>query len=208
MEQRVTFAHVRVGTLNPPKLEAVRRAMTAYQPAVSIEGVAVDSGVSEQPVGFAEIVRGARNRARAAAASGDCDLAVGIEDGLVALTDVEGAPVLNVGCAIVTDGRREGLGTSSGFAYPPECAELAISQREPIGDLFDTHWRRHYPQGPAGGSGTSALSGGNVGKLSLGVLERSEYGRHAVLCALVPFLHPEMYRELPAFAAAAQGDSR
>ena len=35
---------------------------------------------------------------------------------------------------------------------------------------------------------------GNVGKLTLGVLTRSEYARHAVLCALIAFLHPDLYR--------------
>jgi len=203
----VAFRRVRVGTMNPPKLEAVRRALTAYQPAVSVEGVAVDSGVPEQPVGFEEIVRGARNRARAAAASGDCDLAVGIEDGLVRLAEVQGAPVLNVGCAIVSDGEREGLGTSSGFSYPPECVEAATTRRDPIGDVFDRYWRIHHPRDAEQTAEPSALSGGNVGKLSLGVLERSEYARHAVLCALVPFLHPSMYRE-PAALAPAVGASR
>jgi non-canonical (house-cleaning) NTP pyrophosphatase len=34
---------------------------------------------------------------------------------------------------------------------------------------------------------------GNVGKLTLGVLPRSEYTRHAVLCALVALLHGDLY---------------
>jgi len=34
---------------------------------------------------------------------------------------------------------------------------------------------------------------GNVGKLTAGVLPRSEYARHAVLCALVAFLNPDLY---------------
>ena len=72
--------------------------------------VGVESGVPEQPIGWTEIVSGARNRARAAFDSGPCGLAVGIEDGLARL--VEG-PVdevrpadgfFNVGCAWITDG--------------------------------------------------------------------------------------------------------
>jgi non-canonical (house-cleaning) NTP pyrophosphatase len=34
---------------------------------------------------------------------------------------------------------------------------------------------------------------GNVGKLTAGVLTRSEYARHAVLCALVAFVNPDLY---------------
>jgi inosine/xanthosine triphosphatase len=181
----------RVGTTNPPKIEAVRLALSRYSPEVEVEGAAVESGVSEQPVGFPEILRGARNRARAALEMGECDLAVGIEDGLVSLPGVEGMG-LNIGCAIVTDGEREGFGTSSGFGYPQECLLPAMADREPIGELFDQFWRDRRADAPVG-SHPSSLSSGNVGKLSLGVLPRSEYVRHAVLCALIPFLHPDFY---------------
>ena len=58
---------VRVGSINEPKLAAVRSAIGAYAPDAKIEGVAVASGVPEQPVGFEEVIRGARNRAAGAA---------------------------------------------------------------------------------------------------------------------------------------------
>ena len=76
---------VQVGTLSPPKLEAVRAAFAAFAPDVEVAGIDVDSGVAEQPVGYDEIIRGARNRASLAAASSNCDFGVGIEDGLVPL---------------------------------------------------------------------------------------------------------------------------
>jgi inosine/xanthosine triphosphatase len=189
---------VRVGTENGPKLEAVRLAFGAYASQVEVLGSAVDSGVPEQPVGFDEIIEGARNRARAAAETGACELSVGIEDGLVELPGQSGAPPLNMGCAIVTDGAREGLGFSSGFAYPPGCSKPAIEGRQPIGDLFDAYWRSRAKDDPGAPPGPSALSSGNVGKLSLGVLPRSEYARHAVLCALIRFLHPDLYAEAAA----------
>jgi inosine/xanthosine triphosphatase len=198
------LAHVRtvhVGTCNEPKLVAVREALAAYVGGVEVVGHAVDSGVPEQPVGFAEIVDGARNRARAALGRGPCDLAVGIEDGLVALP-AAGDEVLNVGAAVVCDGRREAVGLSSGFAYPPACSARAIAEREPIGALFDALWRERTggrPQAAKRAALPSARSVGNVGKLSLGVLTRAEYGRHAVLCALLRFLHPDLY-----FAPGAQ----
>jgi non-canonical (house-cleaning) NTP pyrophosphatase len=39
----------------------------------------------------------------------------------------------------------------------------------------------------------SALSTGNIGRLSNGVLPRAEYARHGVLCALVAFVQPDLY---------------
>lgn len=196
------IASVRVGSRNEPKLEAVRAALEPYVPGVSVQGVDVESGVPEQPVGWPEIVSGARNRARAALRSGPCDLAVGIEDGLVEIDLGPDAgpgegPVLNVGCAVVADGARESLGLSSGFAYPPDCVAPALSERVPIGDVFDrvfTAYLRDSGQGAApGGSEPSGRGIGNIGRLSLGVLPRSDYGRQAVLCALVRFLHPGLY---------------
>ena len=180
---------VQVGSTNGPKIAAVRAALSAFAGEVEVRGLQVASGVPDQPLGFGEIVGGARNRALAALKAAPCDLAVGIEDGLVEIAGVPGGR-LNVGCAALTDGTRVSIGLSSGFAYPPEVSRTAVAGREPIGELFDTLWaaRRGTPSGPP-----SALGVGNVGRLSLGVLTRAEYARHAVLCALLPFLHPDLY---------------
>lgn len=182
---------VRVGSANEPKIQAVRAALAALAPCAAVEGVAVASGVAEQPVGFEEITAGARNRARAARASGPCDLAVGYEDGLV---EIPGTAEhwFNVGCAAVVGLGGEGIGFSSGFAYPPAWAARAAAERAPIGQLFDAAWRAYRP---ADCSRTpSARAEGNVGKLTAGALLRADYARHAVLCALVSFLHPDLYR--------------
>lgn len=180
---------VRVGSQSAPKLEAVRSALLSYAPTVEVIGHAVDSGVPDQPVGWSEIKLGAYNRAHAALKKGDCELAVGIEDGLVKLEELDGE-VLNVGVALVTDGKRQGFGLSSGFAYPNPCVAPALYDREPIGGVFDGLWASRFGQADGVASSESI---GNIGKLTLGVLGRSEYGRHAVLCALIRFLHPEWY---------------
>ena len=178
---------VRVGSTKEPKLDAVRNAFAPYAPEVAVAGVDVPSGVPEQPVGWEEIVRGARNRARLARDSEPCDLGVGLEDGLVALPDGEGElRHLNVGCAAIAHGERVWLGFSSGFAYPPGCTELAVRDRAPIGSLFDRFWEQRRGE-------AAVRTLGNIGKLTLGVLPRSEYIRHAVLCALVALIHGDLY---------------
>ena len=200
-------SQVRVGTLNRPKLEAVKSALAAYVDGFEIEGVAVDSGVPEQPVGFDEIVAGARTRALAAFASGDCDLSFGIEDGLV-LIDALGGDAVNVGAAVVTDGRHTSVGLSSGFAYPSECGLRAVAEREPVGGLFDVQMDAYEARGPEEPPrAPSAGVEGNIGRLTDGALPRSEYGRHAVLCALVRFLHPGLYRWSPVHDAAQRAPS-
>jgi len=182
---------VRVGSANQPKVEAVRSALRAYAPEVRVEGVEVSSGVPEQPVGWDEIVRGARNRAHRARESAACDLAVGIEDGLVELPGADGTVRhVNVGCAAVADLLHTSIGFSSAFPYPPECTDRAVNGREPIGPLFDALWSARRGDGDSIPSGRTV---GNVGKLTWGVLPRSEYARQAVLCALVAFLNPDLY---------------
>ena len=205
-----------MGTENPAKLAAVRSALAAFSDrseALSIQGASVPSGVPAQPVGWLEIMAGARNRARAALASGPCVLALGIEDGLIELPlpgePIEGGavrprsparpPVFNIGCAWVCDGEREGLGFSSGFAYPTACLGRAFRDREPIGALFDALWRAERgavggpPADRAEANGPSGRRGGNIGQLTQGRLDRSAYGAQAILCALVPFLHADLY---------------
>jgi inosine/xanthosine triphosphatase len=184
---------VRAGSTNPPKLEGIRAALAAFTPGVRVLGVDVPSGVPEQPVGFEEIVEGARGRAREAARSGACELAVGYEDGLVEVP-VHGGGFFNVGCAAVRRGDATWIGFSSGFAYPESCTRPAVAERAPIGGVFDALWRTR--RGDAR-TAPSALSVGNVGKLSAGALTRAEYTRHAVLCALVPLLHPDLYGARP-----------
>lgn len=196
--------NVWVGSANGPKIDAVRAAFAPYAAEARIEGIAVSSGVPEQPVGLDEIVQGARNRAARAAVAGgaSCDLGVGIEDGLLDLNGfgTQGLPVMNVGCAAVTDGERTSVGFSSAFPYPPECARHAVDEREPIGELFDSLWAQTKGNG---GALPSARTTGNIGKLTLGVLPRSDYARHAVLCALVSFLHPDLYAGSPSVESAS-----
>jgi non-canonical (house-cleaning) NTP pyrophosphatase len=141
-------------------------------------------------------------------------MAIGIEDGLVRMSEESPSDdfrdYFNVGCAWVTDGEREGHGFSSGFAYPPGSLAPAIRDQAPIGDLFDALWREERPavpdsknrpesrasDGPKGTPATPAPSGrggGNIGLLTGGSLERADYGSHAVVCALVPFLHSDLY---------------
>ena len=178
---------VRVGSRNTAKLEAVRRGLAPFFAHVDVLGVDAQSGVDPQPLGFAEIIAGARNRARGGHGSGLCDLAAGIEDGLIALPEAE-TGWLNVGCCVLFDGAREGLGFSAGFEYPPDCvAEATRSPRTPIGDAFD---RRFAPRPGARDPGAGA---GNIGRLTEGALTRADYGAQAVTCAWLRFMHRDLY---------------
>lgn len=72
---------VAVGSKNPVKIAAVREAFTKVWPKKHFvfEGVAVSSGVSNQPMSDEESFRGARNRAERAMKQIDADFGVGLE---------------------------------------------------------------------------------------------------------------------------------
>mgnify|MGYP001205399092 CR=1 FL=1 len=194
MRERVL---VRVGSRNTAKLEAVRRGLAPFFAAVEVVACDVASGVDAQPLGFAEIIAGARRRARGAHAAGACDLAAGIEDGLVAVAEIESGWA-NIGACVLFDGAHEALGFTAGFEYPPECVRRATaSPRTPIGDAFDALYRA--PVGLAD-PGTGA---GNIGRLSGGALTRADYGAQAVTCAFVRFLHPDLYASASRVGARA-----
>ena len=178
---------VRVGSRNAAKLEAVRRGLAPFFAQVAIEAADVSSGVDPQPLGWAEIVGGARSRAHGAHRIAACDLAAGIEDGLVEIPETA-TGWANIGCCVLFDGAREAIGFTAGFEYPPECVRRATAtSRTPIGDAFDALYRA-----PAGLADPGTLAG-NIGRLSGGALTRADYGAQAVICAFVRLLHPDLY---------------
>ncbi len=183
---------VLVGSRNAPKIGAVRDAFRRYFRGVRVIGVGVEPGVPSQPIGWREILEGARNRARRAYEAGPCDLGVGYEDGLVPVAGTRTGHV-NFGCCAIFDGRQYALGFSGGFEYPAACTKAASRARTPVGDTFDRIFTRATGLRRPGGR-PSALTIGNVGMLTGGKLTRREYTRHAVLGALIQLRHPQLYR--------------
>jgi len=181
---------VAVGSRNPPKIDAVREAFEGYFEGVEVVGADVTSGVPDQPIGWEEIVAGAMNRAERAFAAAPCDAGVGYEDGLVEVAGTASGHV-NFGCCAIFDGSRHALGFSAGFEYPTLCTEAALSRRIPVGDTFDDVFAR--ATGARAEGAPSALTVGNIGKLTSEHLVRREYTRQAVICALIQLRHPALY---------------
>jgi non-canonical (house-cleaning) NTP pyrophosphatase len=72
-----------VGSTNPVKIAAVMAVLGRSGSEARVRGIAVPSGVRDQPEGDPETIRGATQRARAALEVSDADLGVGIEGGVV-----------------------------------------------------------------------------------------------------------------------------
>jgi inosine/xanthosine triphosphatase len=118
---------VRVATSNRMKIEATKRAFSAFFKNVQVEGVQVPSGVSPQPLSFGEIVRGARSRARGA--FGDCDYSVGIEAGIFRVASVTPVP-FQMTLAAVFDGVRDALGAGPFYEVPERLVREVVKADE------------------------------------------------------------------------------
>jgi inosine/xanthosine triphosphatase len=106
---------VKVATANAMKVEATKKAFSRFFKKVKVLGLDVPSTVSAQPISFGEIVRGARERARAA--FNRCDYSVGIEAGIFRVAAVAPRP-FQITMACVFDGEREALGAGPFYEVP------------------------------------------------------------------------------------------
>jgi inosine/xanthosine triphosphatase len=81
--------YIFVGSTNPIKINAVKRAVAEHWPTAEIHEFEIDSGVSVQPMGDKETRQGAENRARAVLLKGQTEfsdvkevLGLGLEGGV------------------------------------------------------------------------------------------------------------------------------
>ena len=125
---------VAVGSLNPVKVGAARAILHHLAPGARVDGVAVASGVSEQPWGDEETIRGALARALAARSAVDADWGIGIEGGVIAMVD--GGVRTCAWAAIVSRDGRQGIGGSLSLELPPRVAALVRSGLE-LGHAMD-----------------------------------------------------------------------
>jgi len=174
------FVRVAVGSSNPVKLAAVRAVLERIQPALQLEGVEVESGVPDQPMGDVQTQCGARNRAIAALHATGAELAVGLEGGVVELTD---GRMRTCAWAVVVD--RDGVeGMGGSLSMPlPDLVAARIRAGEELGHAMDAL---------ANAVGTKHGRGA-VGILTAGLIDRQGAYEPMVAYALAPWLAPAFF---------------
>jgi inosine/xanthosine triphosphatase len=172
---------VAIGSTNPAKVEAARRAILAAWPGARLVPLDVGSGVSEMPLTDAEGRRGALARARAARIAADADLGLGLEG---AVNDgPEGMMLTNWVAAVARDGRTSLA--SGGSLRLPEVIALEIRAGGELGPIMDRITGREHTKQQEGAAGY----------LTRGVIPRVLTFQVGVGLALAPFLRPELYGE-------------
>lgn len=169
------FTHVAVGSTNPVKIAAVAAVIARVAPGATVQGIAVPSGVADQPMGDDETIAGARTRATAARAALNATLAIGLEGGCVELSD---GTMRTCAWAVAVDADgREGVGGSLAMPLPPEVAALVRSGVE-LGHAMDR----------VANARNTKHGAGAVGILTGGLIDRQRAYETLVTYALAPWL--------------------
>jgi inosine/xanthosine triphosphatase len=176
-----TATNVVVGSTNPVKIAAVTAVLERAGSRARVRGLAVPSGVRDQPEGDAETIRGATQRARTALEASDADFAIGIEGGVV---EEGGSMRTCAWAAVVARDGRVGVGGSLAMTLPDRVASLVRGGME-LGHAMDT---------VSGGRDTKHGAGA-VGILTAGLVDRQRAYEALVTYALAQFLAPAYFDE-------------
>ncbi|MGV9171320.1 MAG: inosine/xanthosine triphosphatase [Promethearchaeia archaeon] len=183
--------HVCVGSLNPTKKDATKKAFLKFFRNISIDHVEADSGVSDQPIGRKNIIKGATNRAKQAMdfliykkKLHSHIFGVGIEAGLVEVPEARSGYMDFQFCVIITEERKIYLGSGIGFEYPPFVIDKILKNPSmEIGDIM----------GNLANNEDLKRETGAIGFLSNNVINRTDILTEAVICALLPIMRPKIY---------------
>lgn len=167
---------INVGSTNPSKISAVKRALKdcTYFMDAEIKGVEVSSEVASQPKSLKETIQGARNRARNS--FDNCKYSIGLESGIFQVPYTLSGYMDLCACAIY-DGKEFYLGLSSAFEYPKEVVKLLIEDGLDVNEAFV---KVGLTKNPKIGS-----SEGAIGFLTNGRVKREDYTIQAINMALI-----------------------
>jgi inosine/xanthosine triphosphatase len=170
-----------VGSKNPVKISCTEDAFTrAFDSSFLVEGVNASSGVSDQPMGDKETLKGAKNRAfNSKDIFPEANFWVGIEGGI---DEDEKGMFAFAWIFIVHDSGKTSQSKTGTFYLPEKVVELVKGGME-LGKADDQIFNQD----------NSKQQGGSVGILTKGVINREEYYRQAIILALIPFLNKDLF---------------
>lgn len=150
---------------------------------LEVEGVQVDSGVSDQPLSLEETIRGAKTRAKLAFQ--DCKYSIGLESRIMHLPESE-EKYMDICICAIYDGRRYHIGTSCGYRLPNDVSYSMIDEGLNLNQAMKKHGITVNPRHGA--------AEGSVGLLTNGRIYRKEHCKQALITALISLEKSEIYQ--------------
>jgi len=171
---------VAVGSKNPIKIEAAKLAFEKVFGQCKIIGISVSSDVSDMPVSFEEMVKGAKNRAIKAKKKLNADFGVGLEGGF----KDEGVGTFLTGFTAVIDKNGVwGYGQGGGLLMPKSIVEKVRKEGKELGDVMDE----------VRGLKNTKQHEGCVGFFTDNLIPRKEAYEKTIIYALSRFSKNEMF---------------
>lgn len=158
--------HVVLGSNNPIKHQATQACLDDN---MTLDTVAVESGVPEQPIGHAETREGAINRAQRAHTALEADLGIGIEGGVGTFPSI--AESFLIMWAAITDGSHTTAVAGPAMPLPEQVVER-VNAGASLGDVIATE------------EGQSAVERGAAGVLTDDMLTRADALEQTVTAVL------------------------
>lgn len=171
-----------VASLNPVKINATLSGFKRMFPdeQFSVEGISVESGVPDQPIGSEETLRGANNRLKnAQLLSPTADYWVGLEGGV----EINNQEIASTAWIVIKSKEGQfGKGKPGLFVLPASIASHIHDGKE-LGTATDIVF----------GKTNSKQVGGSIVELTGGLIDRTKHYEEAVIFALIPFKNPKLY---------------
>lgn len=172
---------IHIASINPVKVQAAVEGFRQMFPGEVFEVIPckVNPGIAPQPMGDVETLDGAERRARALRELFPLsDYWIGIEGGIAERSIGMGT----FAWVVVMTKDRMGRGKSGEFFLPKKVADL-VRQGMELGEADDLFFSRN----------NSKQGNGAIGILTDDAVDRTNLYVPAVIFALIPFKHPNLY---------------
>ena len=172
-----------MGTKNPGKIEGAKQAFEKYFDNIEMEGISVESNVSNQPVNE-EIFQGAKNRVKnlkeyAKNNNIEADFYISSEAGITNLL----GEWIDINAVVIEDSNGfQSVGTSQGFPIPEKYID-EIKQTE-LGKVMDKIF----------GEKELGKGKGGISFLTKNEINRIDLTRNAFIMALISHINGEIWR--------------
>lgn len=169
-----------VGSTNPVKIAAAQEIFAQYFPdhTIQCQGLHAPSEVPEQPLGETQTRLGAQNRVKYLVAHHKADFYCAMEGG-AAQFEYGAATFAYV---VISDGEKHSVGRSCNLPLPAKLYQ-ALEAGEELGDVMDRTFNTQNIK----------QKGGAIGLLTNHLATRQSTYTHALLLAMAPFNHPDLF---------------